>query len=49
VELEISPEPRDEEREAIAQALAEDEPTPYAGAWRRAGVEENLGDGSSAE
>jgi hypothetical protein len=49
VELEISPEPSEEEREAIERALGEDKPTPHASEWRRAGVEENLSDGSPPE
>jgi hypothetical protein len=44
VQLEISPEPDDAEREAIAAALSDTAPTPepYGGAWRRAAIAEGL-------
>jgi hypothetical protein len=45
MDLEISPEPSPEEREALARALArleEGEPAGDRTAWWRAGIEENL-------
>ncbi len=44
MELEITPEPDDSEREAIAQALAGEAPEPeaYRSEWRRAAVDEAL-------
>ena len=44
VELEIRPEPDEEERAAIVAALAEEQDAagPYASAWRRAGIEQSL-------
>jgi hypothetical protein len=46
--MEISPEPTPSEREALEVALqrllADDVvPTPYASAWREAGIRENAG------
>ena len=46
MEVEITPEPTDEEREAILAALAAgDEARPRAAGWRQ----EPLGDGATAE
>ncbi len=44
VELEITPEPDEAEREAIVAALepTENGPSPYASGWRAAGLEEPL-------
>jgi hypothetical protein len=39
VELEITPEPSEDEREAIAAALAEAEDAPRGGPWRDDGEE----------
>ena len=47
MELEIRPEPSDEERRAILAALAEDvtaEPDAYRSRWRQAALEEGVGD-----
>ena len=45
MDLEVTPQPRDDERRAIAAALAEvaTAPAVYASPWRRAALEE-LGD-----
>lgn len=42
MELEIDPEPTEEERLAIEKALEDEveEPRPYESAWRRAGSED---------
>jgi hypothetical protein len=45
VELEVTPEPSPEERDALERALAgllEAEPPPPRGAWWRAGIEDAL-------
>jgi hypothetical protein len=44
VELEITPEPPPEEREALERALARllEEPRDQRGAWWRAGIYENV-------
>ena len=44
VELEISPEPDEAERDAIAAALAQPDaaPAPYLSPWRRAAIAEAL-------
>jgi hypothetical protein len=42
VELDLSPEPSPEEREAIERALAAVAPEPPVSGWWRAGVVENV-------
>jgi hypothetical protein len=52
MELQIRPEPTDEERRAILAALAGDappEPDAYGSRWRRAALEEGVVDDASAE
>jgi hypothetical protein len=49
VELEISPEPSPEERQALLQALAallvrDPRPAAYRSAWRELGLRENVED-----
>jgi hypothetical protein len=47
MELEIRPEPTDEERRAILAALTDDapaEPDAYGSRWRRAALEEGVGE-----
>ena len=51
MQLEITPEPAPEEREALERALARllAEPAPERSAWWHEGIHENLDDELSAE
>ena len=51
MELEITPEPSDEERRAIAAALARDDAATaaYRSRWRAAAVEDLRGDASAED
>ena len=54
MELEITPEPNPEEREALLAALAalldgDRRPAAYRSAWRELGIRDNLGEGDGEE
>jgi hypothetical protein len=53
VDVEIRPEPRPEEREAILAALEKlmtrDAAGPYVSAWRVEGIKENLGEAADED